>query len=223
MSPIHARVASVAYYLDRALARLTGAACRVHLYRLLVQPGGAAPRLPERWRGAVAVRPAAGEEAEALAIEVPAAEIRARFARGDAGFAAWHGGRAIGHLWLSLGPYDETEVRCRFRPAPEGLTAWDYDLYIAPDHRGGPAFAALWDAADAWLRATGRRWTASRVAAHNAASLAAHRRLGARVVGSAAFVKIGPCQLTIATVRPFLHLALRRAHRPTITVIAPGR
>ena len=221
--PVDGRVVATGYYLDRALARLTGGACRFHLYRLLMQPAVTLPRLPERLLGAIAVRPAAVEEAEALAIEVPAAEIRARLARGDAGFAAWREGRAVGHLWLSLGAYDETEVRCRFRPAPAGLTAWDYDLYIAPDHRGGPAFAALWTAADAWLRAAGRHWTASRVAAHNTASLAAHRRLGARVVGSAAFLKVGPCQLTAATLRPFLHFTLRRTRRPTITVTAPGR
>ena len=81
----------------------------------------------------------------------------------------------------------------------------------------------LWSTAMERMRAQGISWSASRISAFAPGSLAAHRRMGAAVVGQAFFFVAFGLQLTVATLRPFLHLSLHNASRPEIRVSAPAR
>lgn len=130
-----------------------------------------------------------------------------RFGLGAVCLAAIEDGRAVGCIWFCFGAYEEDMVRCRFDLHPRATTAWDFDVYIAPEHRLGRTFIRLWDAANAYLRTRGVCWSLSRISAYNQASLAAHRRLGARVIGRASFLSLGPLQIMWANSAPYFHLA----------------
>jgi hypothetical protein len=104
---------------------------------------------------------------------------------------------------------------------PEGKTAWDFDVYIVSRYRLGVGFLCLWDEANKYLKARGIQWTMSRISAFNAVSVASHRRLGAKVVGQAVFVVLGPCQLAFTTTFPFIQLSICARHRPKIRVYPP--
>src|SRR5690606_27821891 len=97
--------------------------------------------------------------------------------------------------------------RCDFRLEPAELAAWDFDIYVAPEHRMGRTFARLWEGANSYLRARGVEWSMSRISAYNAGSFKSHARLGARVVGRASFLFLGPLQLAWMSVPPYAHLS----------------
>lgn len=118
------------------------------------------------------------------------------------------------------GPYEEDEVRARFWPKPDGGAVWDFDVAILPQYRMSRLFSYLWSRASSELAAQGIRHSVSRVSAFNGASLAAHRRLGARIVGKALFVCIGQCQLMRSTVPPRWHVSWRQEQRPTLEIAA---
>jgi GNAT superfamily N-acetyltransferase len=150
----------------------------------------------------------------------PASVIADRYQQQAICFAAFKGDEAVGCLWLAPGEYVEDEVACRFVPEPAQLAAWDFDVYVKPEHRGGRVFAYLWDEALVWLRGNGYRWTMSRIDGFNSASVRAHRRLGARVVGRGTFFVAGKLQISMFTVRPFVHLCWGRRHPPRVRVSA---
>lgn len=194
------------YLAHRGVRVISGGAAELHLHRLVVQPVGEAELLPERLQGGLEVRFLDRDDtALAEALSRPA-ELGLRLARGDACLAAFRERRLVGHLWLCFGDFEDAETRCRFMPEDAGRGAWDYDMSVGQTSRGGPVFAALWDRAWDRLRRDGYRWTASRVSAFNDLSLRSHRRLGARAVGALLTLRIGPCRLLLATVRPFVHL-----------------
>jgi hypothetical protein len=151
----------------------------------------------------------------------PLEVIRLRYEQEAICLAAFEGKSLVGYLWLLLGPYEEDEVRCRFIPMPEGKAAWDFDVYVVPGYRFGIGFLRLWDEANRYLKERGIQWTMSRISAFNAVSLASHRRLGARVVGHAVFVVLGPCQLALTTVFPFVHLSISTRSEPKIRIYPP--
>ncbi|HEY8351300.1 MAG TPA: hypothetical protein VIK87_02045, partial [Sphingomonadales bacterium] len=101
----------------------------------------------------------------------------------------------------------------------EQETAWDFDVYVAPEHRMGRTFARLWAAANEYLRARGVRWSLSRISGYNPASFNSHKRLGARVIGRASFLRIGNWQLMWSNRAPYLHLS--RKAQPRLRVRAP--
>lgn len=207
------------YVLARVLARL---APSVGLFRylLVAQPVAAAsPALAAR-RTTIAVRQIAPGDYRDEWFPRPRAVIAARFAQGATCFAAFRDAVPVGCLWLQPGPYLEDEVRCRFVPLPAGAAMWDFDVYVVPELRGGRVFAYLWDAASAWARARGIAWTMSRINAFNLESIRSHRRLGARVVGSATFVAAGRLQLVLAG-SPLV-FGLSRSEIPSIDVRAPA-
>lgn len=207
-------------WLHRHLSSMSRGRAGLHLYRLVAQPVPDEPLLPPGRGQRIAVRPITAEESEALTFPRPRSVIRQRFRDGGQCLGAFRDDRLIGFLWLHWGTYQEDEVRCLFRPEPADTTAWDYDVWVDPAFRFSPAFAKLWDEAFTRLRSAGVTWTMSRVAAGNAGSLGAHGRLKARAVGSALFVRAGPLQLTVATARPWLHLAAGRRRQPTLIVRA---
>lgn len=204
--------------LKRGLRRLTGGRAGLIKYRLVAQPVPEQPWLPSGRGRRIEVR-ASGPEDPALArFPRPAEVFRFRFEQGAHCFVAYRDAEPIGFIWFTVGDYEEDEVRCLFRPRPEGRAAWDFDVYVAPEHRIGPAFLRLWDTANAYLRERGVRWSLSRIDAFNPGSVGAHRRLGAASVGWLVFLTAGPLRLMLGSVRPWCHLGLSRAHRPVVTL-----
>lgn len=192
----------VFYLLQRALRRLTGNRLDLGWHWLMTQPVPAGTLLDERWQRGIDVRPldlAAAGRHGALS---QAGDLDRRAARGDICIAAFQGGQLAGHLWLSFAGFDDEETRCSFRPVAGG--AWDFDLSVRPASRGGPVFAALWDAAASVLRERGCRWSASRVSAVNDLSLRSHRRLGAQPVGWFLVLRLGACRVILASMAPRL-------------------
>ncbi len=209
------------YGANRALARL-GLAPVFFRYRLVAQPVAAKPLLPARRAAGWEVRQLAPGDAALAAMPLTGAKLDERFAQGAVCLAVFRDNRMRAYLWLCFGAYDEDEVRCRFTPTPSGRTAWDFDVYVFPEDRGTLAFARLWDAANALMRERGVDWTVSRVSAFNAPSLSSHRRLGARVVGDALFVRLGPAQLMLSDLRPRFHLSFPKAAAPVLRPDAGG-
>lgn len=209
------------YVAARLLASLSRGRISLLVYHLVAQPVRTTPSLPTGRGSRIEVREAGQEEVLALPVERPRAVLEARFRQGARCLLATSQGRFLGFLWLQFGPYDEDEVRCRFVPGPEGVASWDFDVFVEPSARIGLAFARLWDEANRLLSSQGVKWSISRISAFNAGSLSSHGRLGLVRLGTAGFVLCGPLQLTMATTRPYLHLALNRAVRPEITLRAP--
>lgn len=209
------------YALGR-LARPSRGLIDVRSYRLMAQPVADAPRLPERRRARFAARPLAPGDNALARLPLDAGTWSRRFAAGAQCLGLFSGDTLVAALWYQFGDYDEDEVRCRFRPSDPDRAAWDFDVYVQPDWRAGFAFAALWDAADAALRRSGRRYSLSRISAFNLASLYSHRRLGAREIGRASFLRIGPLQICTSTLSPRLHFSWRGAGRPLILIPVPA-
>jgi len=209
-------VNAILYGIDQALDRPGGFA--VKRYALVAQPLAEKRRLPARRGASIAVRDLDRDDPALAGLPLDGAVLDYRFGQGAVCLGAFKDARVIGCVWFCLGPYDEDEVRCRFVPAP-GVAAWDFDFYLAPEQRGGIAFARLWDAADAYLAARGVRWTMSRISKYNSASLASHARLGARPVGDALFLRLGRWQLTIASLAPYVHLS--RSRGPVLRLPLP--
>ena len=142
--------------------------------------------------------------------------LRRRFADGAVCFAAVRNGELLGFIWIQLHQYEEDEVRCLYVLEHSSRAAWDFDVWVDPQFRLTRTFARLWDAANAFLREHGCRWSISRISAFNPASLAAHRRLGLRHLQSGLFVLIGSLQLAFFTCAPFIHFGLSSRHRPIL-------
>lgn len=190
------------YGLARA-ARLCGA--RLFCYRFVAQPVN--PRPPRPRRIAATSFTAASRVSELCAgCPRPDAILAQRFASGARCVAASRDGQLAGFLWYQLGAYDEDEVRARYRMAGPEL-AWDFDVFVQPALRCGPTFGRLWEEAHRELDAAGVRWTCSRISPFNAASLRAHARLGARSIGTAAFLCIGRLQCMAGTLAPYVHVS----------------
>lgn len=212
---------ALCYLLHRVGAR-SGGLLAVHSYLLVAQPVPAAPLLSPRRGCSIVVRRLDPQDALLLKLPLDESVLAYRASQGAVCFAAFKGEVIIGCLWLCLSPYDEDEVRCRYRPAPVGKASWDFDVYLAPEHRSGLGFARLWDEANNFLRRRGVAFSWSRISAFNPVSLASHARLGARVAGQATFLRVGPCQLMITSLPPRWHLSFRRTHRPSIILHNPS-
>ncbi|NUZ05186.1 GNAT family N-acetyltransferase [Piscinibacter koreensis] len=206
------------YLLDRVLRKISHR-CGVYLYELVVQPIGDKPLLPPRLSKNIRFHEIAEHDADMQRL-LARPEIKvSRFAQGAVCLGVYRLDVLIGHVWFCFGRYEEDEVRCDFRlPAPGD--AWDFDLYVFPEHRMGIGFMAVWDAAFAYLRERGVARSFSRVNRFNLASRRAHARLGSRPVGSALFVKLGHTELTLSSAAPFVGLTRRR--RLALQVPNPG-
>lgn len=208
-----------------ALAMLIGTLSRgrwsLYKYRLVAQAVAREPLCRGRG-GTIEVRALdAGACAAAFsALQRRAEVIAARYRQGAQCLAAYRAGELLGFLWFTAGPYQEDEVRARFVPATQ-QACWDFDVQVFREHQLGLAFARLWDEANRLLHARGVRWSCSRISAFNAASLLAHRRIGARELGGAVFVRCGRWQWTAATLAPYLHLSRDPASFPQFRLEPP--
>lgn len=214
------------FALSRTLGRLFGARVRLIKYRFVVQPVTAPPaarRVDPKGRrsGSFALDEAGPDSPLFAQIERPPEVIARRFAQGARCLAATvDEDRLAGFLWYVLGAYDEDEVRARFVPGPPGKVAWDFDVSILPRYRMGRLFSYLWERASSDLAEQGVGHSISRISAFNPASIASHRRLGARDVGTASFLCIGRVQLMWASSMPRFHVSWRDGQRPEIPIDA---
>jgi hypothetical protein len=138
-----------------------------------------------------------------------------RFSQGAMCLAALKAKKMVGFLWLTLGPYQEDEVRCRYVPLPPGQSSWDFDIYVDPEYRNGVVFMKLWDEANRYLASRQVRWSLSRISAFNSGSILSHARMGAKPIGTATFLSIGRWQIAVSTVAPYVHLSTRSVSFPT--------
>lgn len=188
------------------LRRVSRGSVRLSKYYFVAQPVAREAALPAHRSG---VHLYVADTLDDVVAQAPLGEaaLRERFARGSRCIVAARGGTLAGFIWLAPTPYHEEAVRCRYRWSPAAAAAWDYDVYIAPHERMGRLFGRLWARAHVLLAAQGVRWTLSYIDAFNPGSLAAHRRLGARVVARGWFLVAGGWQLSVATVAPYVHLS----------------
>lgn len=204
------------YLLNRFLIRISNGKLRIIVYYLIAQPVPKRALLPPHRGQNIQVRRIEAHDPEAAKFPRPHSVLQARYDRQGLCLAAYKEGKFVGFLWLNLAPYHEDEVRCLFTPHPAGAAAWDYDVYIEPDHRLGLAFARLWDAAYRLLREHNIAWSVSRISAFAPASLASHNRLGGMRIGVASFICAGPAQIMIASVAPYLHVSFSPASCPRL-------
>jgi hypothetical protein len=110
----------------------------------------------------------------------------------------------VGVTWLDRRAHDEKVLGVRFALPPHA--AWDGGLWIDEERRLSRAFVALWAGVKVWLEEQGLHQSISSIADYNAASLAAHRSLGAQIIGHVAVIRFGRYQLTFAGKRTLLCL-----------------
>ena len=191
----------------RLLQAVPGQRCALHRYRFVAQP--VAPGSLCRGRGkAIVVAPCLSPQDLPAGPPRPRAVLEQRYRPGAQCLVARvsHPAPAMaGWLWLLRGACQEDEVRARYLLAPQA--SWDLDVWVHPDQRGALVLARLWEEANAVLHAQGVRWSVSRIARANRASLAAHARLGAVTLGWATFLRWGRWQWMASSLPPYLHLS----------------
>lgn len=208
------------YLLARVLNRCSRR-CALYKYYLVAQPVSDTAQLTGQRGQSIIVQHVKPDDPALKQMDRPVNTLMQRFAQGSICLGAFKNTELAGYLWLHFSTYSEDEVRCCFRPEPADVTAWDFDIFIAPKHRLGYTFARLWDEANGLMRARGVRWCMSRISAFNPASLTPHSRMGSQPAGSVIYVVLFGYQLMLATVRPYLHVSLSEQSHPTIVVRAP--
>lgn len=147
--------------------------------------------------------------------------ISARFNAGHLCFTTAIADRFAGYLWLARTGYDEDEVRCRYEFGRPELSAWDFDVYVAPEFRASRAFVRLWDAANHYMDAAGVHWTFSRISAFSKRSLRSHAKLRMQTLFSATFLCVGRLQISLFGKAPHVHVSLSERTRPVLTLAPP--
>ena len=165
-----------------------------HRYAILAQPRAGLPVMPRGYAvRELAAAELAGLEQAGQAVDASAAVRAERFAAGLTCLGVFDRHAALtGLVWLGQGTYREDEVAVRFVIPPR--CCLDTGLWIAPEHRMGRSFAALWAGVGQWMDARGLRHSLSRVADYNLPALTAHRRMGAQVLSHRSFLRIGGWQ-----------------------------
>lgn len=186
-----------ASYLAARLARASQLAA-FHRYAIVAQPRAGLPEMPRGFR----VEQIGPDELARHVVDADAAVQARRFAEGLTCLAAFDlKDRLTGLIWLRKAVHDEDEVAVRFvLPAH---CCWDTGLWIAPAHRLGRSFAALWAGVGRWMDPRGLSHSLSRISDYNRPALLAHRRMGAAVLAHHSFIRFGQWQWSAAT-RPRL-------------------
>jgi hypothetical protein len=210
------------YLFGRTLQRFSGGRAKIVRYHFVAQPVPTSPLAAMRPSAKTRVRLVTREDPVVAHFPRPRGVLQRRFDSGAECLVIESDGEFAGFLWLAYRSYDEDEVRCRYRLAHPESSAWDYDVYIVPRFRIGRSFARLWTAANAHLSGQGIKWSISRISAFNPDSLAAHRALGIRPIGTATFICLGPLQLSFFASAPYLHLGMSHTDSPAISLQPPG-
>lgn len=204
-----------AYRLSRALALSRIGSW--HSYAVIATPRAGMPAMPKGYSYRIAAH--MGEfEAVAGVAGVDLAVAQRRLDDGCVCLIASRGAAPVGVTWISLQPVREDEIAALYDCG--GRAAWDLGLHIAPEHRASRAFAALWAATGDWLDMHGLAWSLSRIALYNAASLRAHARLDAQLVGRVQALQIGRLQWLRATIGGQTTLHLSGIARPPKLALA---
>jgi hypothetical protein len=208
------------YVAQRILSRLGFGHARIERFILVAQPVPDKPRLPATRAKDVSIVELHVGHPLLANMPRPPEIIADRFRQGSHCLAAVRDGRMLGYLWLILDGYDEDMARLRFQ-LPSPACAWDFDVFVFPEHRLGFTFLKLWDGTDAWLRERGVRYSLSRISAFNAGSRSSHGGLGARPVGLVTVLVAGGMELMWSGCPPRLRLSGPRT-RPVLRLPDPG-
>jgi hypothetical protein len=174
------KLLGLAGIVSYAAARLAAKAGMLGYSRLMLVavPVAGMPAMPKGFR----VQPIAPEALLNHAIDISPDVQRLRFDQGMTCLAAYNRkDELVGITWVGSGPFREDAMPIRFH-VPDNA-AWDAGLWIAPRHRLGRGFAALWAGTASWLRDNGKEWSMSWIADYNLPSLLSHKRMGAMTVG----------------------------------------
>jgi hypothetical protein len=215
------RIDGTLYLASRVLERLSGGRCRIVRYVLVAQPLGAAPAAALRPDAATQIRHVPVDDPAVAAFPRPAPVLQRRYRAGATCTAAWVKGVFAGFIWIQHAAYEEDEVRCTYVLTEPDTCVWDFDVYVEPRFRVGRTMGRLWAFVDAELAARGLRWSLSRISAFNAASLAAHARLGTVELGRASFLQLGSWQLAVLPHRPFVHVSAAGRAGPRLLLRPP--
>ena len=208
--------------LARSLDVATRGRCRLFKYYFVAQPVPTGATATFSRSAQTRIFMASPGEGIIKRLPRPPEVIARRFADGSICFIAARAETLVGFLWIKRESYREDEVRCLYVLQPAAQLAWDFDAYVDPQFRMTRAFAQLWEAANAFLREQGCRWSISRISAFNAASLAAHKRLGTVHLHTGIFLVAGPVQLAALSCYPYLHLGLSVSQCPQLVLRAPA-
>lgn len=207
--------------IDRTLRAVSGGHARLVSYALVAQPIGHLPSTPLRPSADRRIIEVGPSDPLVEAMPRPKNILDRRFAARCECLTATVRGEFAGMLWIAREQYEEDEVRCLYVLQEPAKSVWDFDVYVAPAHRAGRILAKLWQAADLRLAAQGVKWSFSRIALANAASLASHKRLGARRISTTLFCVIGPLQIAMLSQTPFIHVGFTERQRPILTLRLP--
>lgn len=198
-----------AYATDRVLAMASGGRIRARALWFYAQPVDLIPRVTARPGDRISTKVVSPAELPEGTFGRTEGAFAQRFDQGAVCIAALRDAELIGFMWLQFDVLSEHLFRCDFVPYPHGRTAWDFDLFVAPDFRLTRAFARLWSHARDYLIERGIDTTVSWIAFDNDASQRAHRRMGARRVGWAIVLSAGPAQFVLSTAAPYIGASLR--------------
>lgn len=213
--------ATCLYLLHRLVSLLSGGRARLIAYALCAQPIGTGRVAAMREDASTSIAVVAASDPICAIFPRPAAVIRQRFDEAARCYVARVKGDFGGFIWISRERHAEDEVRCQYVLAAPERSVWDFDVYVEPRLRFGRTLARLWWHVDQAMAREGVRWSFSRISLFNAGSLAAHQRLGAVRLGSALFLVLGPLQLAMLSVAPFVHASWGSNSGPRIRLSPP--
>lgn len=200
--------------INRLLNKGSRGAISIYKYQLVAQPVSNKSLLaPTRGRKIV-IRQIDRYDPVIQFFPRPISAIYERFKNGAICLVAFNNEEFSGFIWLKFGAYQEDEVRARYIPLPTNRAAWDFDVYVSPDHRLGFTFLRLWDEANRFLRENGFEWSCSRISSFNPGSLRSHTGLGAVVLGQAVFIRLVGWQVTLASIKPYIDISLNYNNFP---------
>jgi hypothetical protein len=216
-------VAASLYLIDRMVRWLSGGRARLVAYALYAQPIGTGRLAAMREDANTLIAAVAASDPICATFPRPAAVIRQRFDEAARCYVARVKGSFGGYIWISRERHVEDEVRCQYVLAEPDRSVWDFDVYVEPRLRLGRTLARLWWHVDKAMACEGVRWSFSRISLFNSGSLGAHQRLGAVRLGSALFLVLGPLQLALFSVSPFVHASWGSNPGPRIRLSPPNR
>jgi len=188
--------------ISRALTGLSRDRIDLRRYYLFSQPLQSIPSLPSRRGANISIRKIDPDDPVTAGFPRPADQVAARFAAGAECYVAEVDQELAGFLWFVAGRWDDPESDVMYQPHPPANSVWDFDVFVAEQHRLSFVFYKLWSEVAEALIDRGIDQSASLVWTHNEDSVRSHVRLGAFPVGSALHIKLGQSVLHIADRTP---------------------
>ncbi|MFC7049345.1 hypothetical protein [Emcibacter nanhaiensis] len=188
----------------------------VHRYLYYTQPLGSLVK-PARRKSAFEVAELTADN-EALRELLGQDVLDYRFGQQATCLAALKEGQIAALLWYTAGPYNEDEVRATF--VPPANNAWDFGVHVEPEFRMTRAFMTLWSEGARRMTERGLVNSLSRISSYNPNSKLSHARMGAREIGRATFLNIGPLQICWSSVPPRFDFSLSRKKKPVFNFSA---